>query len=96
VLALDGFGVTTHCPFKSEVEKPKDYRFCKSGFAILVLAGVDANARFICASCGHSGSPNDIIAWKDSNLFEMLEIEKLLPEKYFFIRDDAFTIPSSF
>jgi hypothetical protein len=96
VLALDGFGVTTRCPFKSEVEKPKDYRFRKSGFAIIVLAGVDVNARFICASCDHSGSTNDIIAWQDSNLFQMLEIEKLLPEKYFFIGDEAFTNTQQF
>ncbi len=27
VLAMDGFGVATRAPFKSEVEAPKDYRF---------------------------------------------------------------------
>jgi hypothetical protein len=34
-----------------------------------VLGGVDVNGRFLCASCDHSGSTNDIIAWNDSNLY---------------------------
>ena len=42
-------------------------------------------------SCDHSGSTNDIIAWQATRLFEMLEIDKLLPDKYFFIGDEAFT-----
>jgi len=50
----------------------------------LVLAGCDVN---VCASCDHSGSTNDIIAWQDSNLFQMLEVEQLLPNKYFFNGD---------
>jgi hypothetical protein len=42
------------------------------------------------------GSQIYIIAWQDSSLFQMLEIEKLLPEKYFFIRDEAFTNAQQF
>jgi DDE superfamily endonuclease len=90
VLALDGFGVPTRQPFDWEVERPRDYRFRKGGFAIIVLAGCDSKARFICASCSHSGSTNDIIAWQDSELFEAIEVEKLLPMKYFVIGDEAF------
>jgi hypothetical protein len=59
VMAIDGFAV---CPFKTEVIHPKDYRFCKGGFAIIVLAGCDVDAKFVCASCTHSGSTNNIIA----------------------------------
>ena len=95
-MALDGFGVLTRAPYKSEVDRPKDYRFRKSGFAIIVLAGCDVNARFICASCRHSGSTNDIIAWQDSNLFQMLELDRSLPEKYFFIGDEAFNTTQQF
>ena len=91
VLALDGLGVSTRQPYKWEVQFPKDYCFRKGGFAIIVLAGCDIQARFIAASCDHSGSTNDIIAWQDSKLFERLEIEKQLPSKYFFIGDEAFT-----
>ncbi len=50
VLAIDGFGVGTRQPFKWEVKRPKDYRFRKGGFALVVLAGCDVNAKFIAAS----------------------------------------------
>jgi hypothetical protein len=96
VLAIDGIGIRTRQPFKSEVKKPKDYRFRKGGFAIIVLAGCDVDARFICASCDHSGSTSDIIAWGDSKLFQMLEINKQLPPDYFFIGDEAFTNTDQF
>jgi len=83
VLALDGLGVCTRCPFKTEVSRPKDYRFRKSGFAILVLAGCDIKAHFVCALCDHSGSTNDITAWQYSHLYKMLEMDKLLPTSIF-------------
>ncbi len=63
VLAIDGFGVPTRQPFQSEVQRPKDYFFRKGGFALVVLTGCDVDARFVCASCNHSGSTNNIIAW---------------------------------
>ena len=96
VLALDGFGVSTRAPFETEVIRPKDYQFRKGGFALIVMAGCDINARFICASCDHSGSTNDVIAWQDSLLFQMVEVEKLLPSKYFFIGDEAFNTTQQF
>jgi len=96
VLALDGLGVNTRCPYKTEVSRPKDYRFRKCGFAIIVLAGCDIKGRFVCASCDHSGSTNDVIAWQDSMLFHMLEVDKLLPSKYFFIGDEAFNTTDQF
>ena len=91
VMAMDGFGVLTCAPYETEVVQPKDYRYRKSGFAIIVLAGCDANAHFISASCDHSGSTNHIIVWQDCNLYQMLEVEKLLSDKYFFVGDKAFT-----
>jgi hypothetical protein len=96
VMAIDGFGVSTRQPFKYEVDRPRDYRFRKGGFAIVVLAGCDVKARFVSASCNHSGSTNDIIAWNDSKLFTALEVEKRLPSQYFFIGDEAFTNTSQF
>jgi len=96
VLAIDGLGVSTRQPFKSEVLRPKEYRFRKGGFALVVLAGCDVDARFICASCNHSGSTNDIIAWGDSKLYQYLEVDKKLPQQYFFIGDEAFTNTNQF
>lgn len=96
VLAVDGFGVTVRCPFKNDVERRKDYRFRKGGFAIIVLAGCDIDGRFISATASHSGSTNDIIAWQDSQLRYFLEEERGLPSKYFFIGDEAFTNTQQF
>jgi len=95
-LAIDGFGVTVRCPFANDVERRKDYRFRKGGFAIIVLAGCDIDGRFISATARHSGSTNDIIAWHDSQLCYFLEVEKGLPSKYFFIGDEAFTNTNQF
>jgi hypothetical protein len=96
LMAIDGFGVKCRCPYKSEDLRRKDYRFCKGGFAIIVLAGCDVNARFIFATANHSGSTNDIYAWQDSDLYQFLEVEGSLPPKYFFIGDEAFTNTQQF
>ena len=68
VLAIDGFGVQTRCPFKNKVIAQKDYRFRKGGFAIIVISGCDVDGRFITALANHSGSTNGIIAWNSSKL----------------------------
>jgi hypothetical protein len=96
VLALDGFGILVHCPFKDDVERQRDYRFRKGGFAIIVLAGCDVDGRFICAMARHSGSTNDVVALNDSDLCYFLEVTQGLPSKYFFIGDEAFTNTNQF
>lgn len=84
-------GVITQAPYVTEVERPKCYHYCNnSGFAIIVLAECDINTCFICASCDYSGSTKGIIAWQDCNLFHLLEVEKLLPQKYYFIGEKDF------
>jgi hypothetical protein len=62
----------------------------KGGFAIIALAGCDADARFISATANHSGSTNDIVAWNNSKLCKAVEHDKCLPPKYFYIGDKAF------
>ncbi len=84
VLALEGFCVSTRAPYNTEVICPKDYHFRKSGFALIVLAGCDIRARFICASCDHSRSTNDVIARQDSLLFQIMEVEKAAIEVLFY------------
>jgi hypothetical protein len=39
VMAINGFGVATRQPYKTEVNGPKDYQFWKGRFAIIVLEG---------------------------------------------------------
>jgi len=89
VLALDGVEVPICCPYQKDVERQKDYHFRKGGFAIMVLAETDVDGQFICATARHSGSTNDKKAWEDSDLCHYLEVQKGLPEKYFFIGDKA-------
>ncbi len=96
VLALDGLGVIVCCPFKDDVERRRDYRFRKGGFATIVLAGCDVDGRFICATAHHSGGTNDIVAWNGSELHYFLEVMQGLPSKYFFIDDEAFTNTQQF
>jgi len=68
----------------------------KGGFAIIALAGCDADARFISATASHSGSTNDIVAWNNSQLCKAVEHDKCLPPEYFFIGDEAFTNHNQF
>lgn len=96
LLAIDGFAVLTRQPYDHEVRYKKDYRYRKGGFAIVVLAGCDVKCRFIVASCNHSGSTNDIIAWQQMDLFEAVEVDNRLPSKYYFIGDEAFTNTNQF
>ena len=96
VLAMDGFAVLTRQPYDKEVLYKKDYRYRKGGFGIVVLAGCDKKCRFIVASCNHSGSTNNIIAWQHMDLYEAVEIDGMLPSKYFFIGDEAFTNTNQF
>ncbi len=96
VLALDCFGVPICCPYKKDVRRQKNYCFHKGGFAIIVFTGCDADGRFICATAWNSGNTNGIKVWEDSDLYQYLEIDKGIPEKYFFIDDEAFTNTSQF
>jgi hypothetical protein len=54
IMAIDGFAIRTRQPFGKETPKPKDYRFRKDGFAIIIIAGCDVDAQLIMASCNHS------------------------------------------
>jgi hypothetical protein len=84
VMVMNGLAVWTHALFENEVEKRKDYMFRKGGFAIIVLAGCDADARFISATANHSGSTHDIIPWNNSKLCKAVEYERHLLAKVFF------------
>jgi hypothetical protein len=54
------------------------------------------DAQFLVCSAKHSGSTNDIIAWSGTKLQKAVEIDNLLPQKYFFIGDEAFTNTQQF
>jgi hypothetical protein len=85
LVAIDGLAVITRQPFNHEVKYKKDYHYHKGGFAIVVIAGCDSNCCFVVASCKHSGSTNDTIAWQQMELYKAIEIDKRLPLKYFLL-----------
>lgn len=61
-----------------------------------MIAGCDVNCHFFIGSCNHSGSTNDIIVWHGMELFQAVKNDNLLPKKYFFIGDGAFTNTTQF
>ena len=81
VTVIDGLAVRVRQPYKSESEKPRDYCYRKGGFAVIVMAGADVNGRFTFASCKHSGSTNDYIAWETTALCDAL-VSGSLDERY--------------
>jgi len=81
VTVIDGLAVRVRHPYKSESEKPRDYCYRKGGFAVIVMAGADVNGRFTFASCKHSGSTNDCIAWETTALCDAL-VSGSLDERY--------------
>jgi hypothetical protein len=90
VLAVDGWVCHTRAPFASEVENIVSYRNRKDCFGIVVLAGCDSQCKFHMFSCISAGSTNDLFAWECSIMKDNLD-NGLLPEKYYFVGDEAFT-----
>lgn len=81
VTVIDGLAVRVRQPFRNETEKPRDFCYRKGGFAIIVMAGADVNGKFTFASCKHSGSTNDCIAWETTSLCDSL-VAGHLDERY--------------
>ncbi len=95
-LSIDGLAIWNWQPFEHEVKYKKDCHFPKSHFAIIVIAGCDVVCHFISASCSHSGSTNDMIAWQNMYFFQTVEVDRKLLLKYFFISNEAFTNTNQF
>jgi hypothetical protein len=57
--------------------------------ALVSLSWQDADLKYRMFSCISSGSTNDILAWKLSNMKHRLD-QGDLPAKYYFIGDEAF------
>ena len=56
------------------VPNVRDYRNRKGGFGIVVLAGCDADCKFVFAVTKHAGSTNDVIVWEDSELCQAIKV----------------------
>ena len=90
VSALDGWVVRTRKPTVKEAGlSVKSYRNRKGFWGVLVLAGCDAKCRFNIFSCQWSGGTHDCMAWEGCEMSRVLARGQL-PEKYYFIGDEAF------
>ena len=71
VMAIDGLLVRTRKPYKHEVKNPVAYKNRKGGFGVLLMAGCDADARFLMSVINNSGGTHVIKAvctWESSFL----------------------------
>jgi hypothetical protein len=90
VTVIDGLVVRVRQPYEWEVTHTKDYLSRKGGFAVIVMAGADCNARFTFGTCNHPGATNDILCWETTALYKKL-MEGQLPNEFTFGGDEAFT-----
>lgn len=95
VMAIDGWVCKTRQPFASEVDSPMHYRNRHDCFGLVVLAGCDAQKRFLMLSCKNTGSTHDSQAWEMSRMKHALDNNEL-PEQYYFIGDEAFCCTNQF
>jgi len=60
-------------------------------WGIVVMAGCSANLIFHMFSCISGGSTNDTMAWEMSELRKLVEVDRRLPEPFYFVGDEALT-----
>jgi hypothetical protein len=91
VMAVDGWVVRTRCPYGPEVTYGEEgivgsrnaYYNRKGFYGLVVFAGCDSNCRFLMLSAKCSGSTNDCIAWRETNVYrDIIAANKLPPEHY--------------
>jgi hypothetical protein len=95
VLAVDGWVCRTRAPYKKEVDDVKSFFNRHGCFALVVMAGCDANCRFDMFSCNSAGSTPDVTAWSISKLKQQMDA-KLLPIDFYFVGDEAFVNADQF
>lgn len=90
VLAIDGIVIKTVSPRSNEVEGNVRAQYNRKGFyAMVALCAVDVNYRFQYANLGWSGSTNDSVAFADSQLYYLREVNHL-PNNLFLVGDEAY------
>jgi len=89
-MAIDGWVVRTRKPHHNEVDNTMAYRNRHGCWGLVVMAGCDARCRFTMFSLVSSGSTNDCIAWELSQMKQLIEVDKRLPQQFYVIGDEAF------
>ena len=89
--AFDGYllRISKHCVHASKVSNPQKF-WCRKGFwSINCQVCCDSHRRVTWMSLSHPGACPDVIAYKQSSMYQALE-RGLLPEQFFFIGDNAY------
>lgn len=94
IMAVDGIIIRTRCPYLSEVENTQVYFNRKHIYGVVVMAGCDADCKFIMFSSTSPGSTHDAMAWLKTSVCKHLFLNNDLDNKYdykfYAIGDDAF------
>jgi hypothetical protein len=97
VMAIDGWVCKTRQPSVKEAGiSTVHWRNRKKCFAIVVLAGCDAQCRFTFWDANNSGSSHDAGCWERSNLRHIFNDLNGLPLPYYVIGDEAFANTKQF
>ena len=75
---IDGSHIPIKCPAGGAVAMKQYYNF-KNFYSVVLLALVDANYRFIWASCGAPGNTHDSTYFQSTNIWEKICNGTLLP-----------------
>ena len=77
--AIDGCHIPIQCPPGGE-ETCKEYHNFKNFFSIVMMAIVDATARFMWVSVGFPGNSHDSIIFQSTQLWSDITEKKVIPE----------------
>ena len=77
--AVDGCHIPIKCPAGGP-ESCKEYHNFKNFYSVVLMAMVDANYRFVWASCGFPGNSHDAIIFQSTDLWMNIKENNLIPQ----------------
>lgn len=90
VLSLDGIVIETRKPYPSEVNGDIVGNFNRKGyFGMVAMSAVDAHGRFVYSELGWSGSTNDSVAYRCTELAKVVQ-QNEIPKDLHIVADEAF------
>ena len=89
-MAVDGIVTETRKHENRESKNTNAFRNRKQCYGIIVIAGVDADLRFMVCSAKCPESTNDCIAWELSRFYKDVIQKTLFPNNYYIIGDVCF------
>ncbi len=77
--AIDGCRIPKKCPPGGQ-ESQKEHHSFKGFYSIVLMAIIDANFRFIWASCGFTGNNHDSTIFQATNLYQNITSDNMIPK----------------